>query len=509
MASAKSDSTAMIITLILFVALSIVLGVTTFIFHKAEEDAIVARDRAEEERVVAEEEAIKATEQLEELKQLVSADPVKPSVEIIMDEFKRHKEVYGETYDKFMRDGVRSNSEEENRAELTAEDVESSTYPLMLEFLIDANQEMYGWIDQKNKQIDDLEKTYDVDKKKLEDDKEQIQNQLEDMSEKVTKIQQQFSDDRQEHEDKYNKANEKLEKAQDKVAEVQIKSREKIDKVTETMNAQDKKLKTATNALSEARKIDLEAPDGEVVWVNQVDGTVYVDLGRYDGLRRQTTFSVYPRDVSNALNAEPKGTIEIVKVNDHMSVAKVTSDSLSNEHLLNPILKGDKVISTVFHRGEPEHFAIVGKIDIDGDNRSDLPLLLQLIERNGGIVDAFVNESGKVGGDARLSPATKFLVMGEKPTDRTEESLLNAYNKFVKSAMDNGIRILPLKDLLDHMGYEGQGRSVGLGRSANPDDFKDEESLRRPANDFNEGQRFRRAPSDFNEGQQFRRRPAS
>ena len=139
------------------------------------------------------------------------------------------------------------------------------------------------------------------------------------------------------------------------------------------------------------------------------------------------------------------------------------------------------MISTVFHRGQPEHFAIVGKIDIDGDNRSDLPLLLQLIERNGGIVDAFVNEAGKVGGDGKISPRTKFLVVGEKPTDKTEESLLNAYNKFVKIAMENGVRIMPLKDLLDHMGYEGQGRSVGLGRSANPDDFKDQRFRRRPA----------------------------
>ena len=42
MASVKSDSTPMIITLILFVVLSIVLGVTTFIFYKGEEDALIS-----------------------------------------------------------------------------------------------------------------------------------------------------------------------------------------------------------------------------------------------------------------------------------------------------------------------------------------------------------------------------------------------------------------------------------------------------------------------------------
>ncbi len=475
MASAKSDSTAMIITLILFVVLSIVLGVTTFIFHKAEEDAIVARDRAEEERMEAEEKTIEAQEKVDELKGLVGAkpDPAEPSVEMIMEEFKRHQQVYGETYERNKLSGV--------AAKPTEEDIDSSTYPLMLQYLIDANEELYGSITQKDEQFVEVEKSHAAEKEKLIAANEEIQRQLNGMSDKMQEIQSKFAEDRRKFEADYNKATDDLRKAQDKIAEIQDSSRRKINTVTEKMNEQDKKLKTTTTALSDSRKVDLEAPDGEVIWVNQVDGTVYVDLGRYDGLRRQTTFSVYPRDVSNALNAEPKGTIEIVKVNDHMSVAKITSDSLSNEHLLNPILKGDKVISTVFHRGQPEHFAIVGKIDIDGDNRSDLPLLLQLIERNGGIVDAFVNEAGKVGGDGKISPRTKFLVMGEKPTDKTEESLLNAYNKFVKIAMENGVRIMPLKDLLDHMGYEGQGRSVGLGRSANPDDFKDQRFRRRPA----------------------------
>jgi len=251
------------------------------------------------------------------------------------------------------------------------------------------------------------------------------------------------------------------------------------------MNEVDNQLSATTNALQNSRRVDLEAPDGEVIWVNQVDGTVYIDLGYQDGLRRQTSFSVYDHDVANALTAEPKGTIEVVQVKSDMSIAKVTSDIYAKDKLLNPILKGDKIISAIFHRGEPEQFAIVGKIDIDGDGRSDLPLLLRLIERNVGVVDAFVDESGNQGGSSKITPRTKYLVMGEKPTDKTKTEILDAYNDMVKLADDNGVRVIPLKDLLDHMGFEGQGRSVGLGRSANPDDFKpksgDQPFRRRPA----------------------------
>ena len=75
--------------------------------------------------------------------------------------------------------------------------------------------------------------------------------------------------------------------------------------------------------------------------------------------------------------------------------------------------------------------------------------------------------------------------MGEKPTDKTETEILDSYNDMVKLADNNGVRVIPLKDLLDHMGFEGQGRSVELGRNANPDDFKpksgDQPFRRRPA----------------------------
>ena len=93
-----------------------------------------------------------------------------------------------------------------------------------------------------------------------------------------------------------------------------------MNKVTEKINEVDNQLKVTTNALQNARQVDLEAPDGEVVWVNQVDGTVYIDLGYKDGLRRQTSFSVYDHDVSNALTAEPKGTLEVVQVKDDMAM---------------------------------------------------------------------------------------------------------------------------------------------------------------------------------------------
>ncbi len=473
MASVKAESTPIFIALILFVVLSIVLGVTTYMFYKGEEDAITARKEADKEREVAENETKEVQNKVDELKGLVGAppDPAGPTVEEIMQEYEQNQNVYGETYKR------------NKGTEL--DDPSASTYPLMLEYLIDMNKALFEQISQKGSQLAEIEQAHAAEKERLKTAHEATRKELGALSDEIKTNNEKFAQDRTAFEKKYEKATDDVRKAQDKITEIQDKSRRDMNKVTEKINEVDNQLKVTTNALQNARKIDLEAPDGEVVWVNQVDGTVYIDLGYQDGLRRQTSFSVYDHNVANALTAEPKGTLEVVHVNEDMSVAKITSDNFAKDKLLNPILKGDKIISAIFHRGEPDRFAIVGKIDIDGDGRSDLPLLLRLIERNGGVVDAFVDESGNKGGASKVTPRTKYLVMGEKPTDRTDPEILDAYNDMVALADNNGVRVIPLKDLLDHVGFEGQGRSVGLGRTADPDDFKpssgDKPFRRRPA----------------------------
>tara|TARA_Y100001978_G_C23691155_1_gene434885 strand:- start:575 stop:1999 length:1425 start_codon:yes stop_codon:yes gene_type:complete len=473
MASTKAESTPIFIALILFVVLSIVLGVTTFMFYKGEEDAITARREADAEREIAERATKETQKKVDQLKGLVGAppDPAGPTVEEIMQEYEQNQNVYGETYKR------------NNGSEL--DNPNASTYPLMLQYVMDMNKSLYEQISQKDTQLSEIEQAHAAEKERLKAAHELTRKDLNALSDEIKTNNEKFAQDRREFEKLYNEAKADVESAQDAIVKVQDESRRNMNKVTEKINEVDNQLKVTTNALQNARKVDLEAPDGEVIWVNQVDGTVYIDLGSKDGLRRQTSFSVYDHDVANALTAEPKATLEVVQVKDDMAIAKVTSDIFAKDKLLNPILKGDKVISAVFHRGQPERFAVVGKIDIDGDGRSDLPLLLRLIERNGGVVDAFVDESGNKGGSNRITPRTKYLVMGEKPTDKTKTEIFEAYNEMVAQADSKGVRVIPLKDLLDHMGFEGQGRSVGLGRSANPDDFKpkngDQPFRRRPA----------------------------
>ena len=316
MASTKAESTPIFIALILFVILSIVLGVTTFIFHKAEEDALTARRQADEKRTEAEEETREVQKRIDKMKELVGAkpDPANP-VEEIMESYKEDQNIFGETYDK---------NEANIPDDKKLEDSNTATYPLMLEYLVDMNKELHDQLDQKNSNIREINAAHAVEKTKLIASQKETQASLDALSNEIRTIRDTFAQDRIDFETKYKKATGDLRASQDKIAEIQDKSRRDMDTMTEKLNEVDNQLNVTTNQLQNARKIDLEAPDGEVVWVNQVDGTVYLDLGYRDGLRRQTTFSVYDHNVVNALTAEPKATLEIVRVDENMSMAKVT-----------------------------------------------------------------------------------------------------------------------------------------------------------------------------------------
>ena len=217
--------------------------------------------------------------------------------------------------------------------------------------------------------------------------------------------------------------------------------------------------------LDRVRNPSYEAPDGRVSWVNHANSVVWINLGLADGVRRQTTFSVINRDETRLQDAQPKGSIEIVRVIDrHLSEARITDETLND-----PILPGDLIHSPTFEPGRPVHFAIVGVIDVDGDKKSDRQLVLNLIAASGGVIDAEVDEEGKRTG--AISVQTDYLILGERPTEKTSQGLRDAYTLILDEAERFGIESMPVAKLLTYMGYRGEVRTVQLGRGASGEDL--------------------------------------
>jgi hypothetical protein len=227
------------------------------------------------------------------------------------------------------------------------------------------------------------------------------------------------------------------------------------------------KLERANRNLIETRKDEpgsFEVADGQITYVNQ-NGTVWLNLGTADSLRRQVTFSVFDADQHDAAKATKKGTLEVTKLmGDHMAEARITSDDPKN-----PMLPGDNIYSQVWHRGKQLHFALAGVVDIDGDGQSDIELAKELITLNGGILDAYEKDDGKVQGE--LTAITRYLVLGDIPDANVHGAMQGAFHEMSKTASSYGVQTITLPQFLDQMGYKPNERTVHLGVGSSARDF--------------------------------------
>ena len=138
--AAGKETTGLNIALIIFVMLTIILSVTTFIFFKENEQAQESKIAADQ-KYAEEENKRKARESdINELKQLVGKGPADP-IEDIMTEFKAHQQRFAATY-----------SEDSTKV-----------YPAIFETMMDSYLKLQDQVADYKKQVADLKASYDRD----------------------------------------------------------------------------------------------------------------------------------------------------------------------------------------------------------------------------------------------------------------------------------------------------------------------------------------------------------
>jgi hypothetical protein len=203
-------------------------------------------------------------------------------------------------------------------------------------------------------------------------------------------------------------------------------------------------------------KTDLfEHPDGYVKHVNQRQRLVWIDVGRADGLLRQTTFTIHDHDENGVSNSKPKGRIEIVSIDDHMAEARILEDSPAN-----PIIPGDIIHTPAWSPGQRVHFALAMKMDVNKDRIDDYDLVKSIIQLNGGVIDAELRADGTREGN--ISVSTRYFVEGEKPSDVTSSELMKKYVAFDEERERFSVQKIPLDRLLALMGWKAEERTVEL-----------------------------------------------
>lgn len=204
--------------------------------------------------------------------------------------------------------------------------------------------------------------------------------------------------------------------------------------------------------VSQIRKLqnkDLAAvPDGEITSISQRSRTVTINLGLSDGLHRQTTFNVYDEEVGDLTTAVPKAKIEVTRlVDQNLAEARILEDSLAD-----PILPHDKIYTSAWAPGRNIKFALAG-------NMPNRDAVRNLILLNGGEITAEVTDNGEYIGS--LSYDTRYLIRGDAPL---EGPAADAFNAIYSEAQSKGIEIMNYDKMLEYMGHRSEVKTVPLGR---------------------------------------------
>jgi hypothetical protein len=243
--------------------------------------------------------------------------------------------------------------------------------------------------------------------------------------------------------------------------EARDKDREKAQGEIDKLVAINNKIR---DELDEIKKESFEVADGTIRRVDNTSNMVWIDLGDADFLKPRMSFSVYDKNTPGVARtpADIKGKIEVTRIIDaHLAEAKII-----DENLYRPMAPGDFIYTPLWSPGRPEKFAVVGAIDLDGDGESDRDLFhKEMAVRGAAIVDE-VDDAGNRPTPA-INETIKFVIMGALP-DPTEAATEDEYKRMdlvLKQAKDMrnearlyGVRIIPLNAFLDYIGYKPKRR---------------------------------------------------
>ena len=201
--------------------------------------------------------------------------------------------------------------------------------------------------------------------------------------------------------------------------------------------------------------------DGQIVRVAPRLDTAFIDIGRADGLTNNRTFSVYDNSVTDFKNGTKKGDIEVVRVFEFRSEARII-----DENPVDPILPGDHILTPSWDPGFTIQFALSGRFDLDGDRFDDTEKLVRLIEQNGGKVVARHDEKGNITG--KITPEVRYLVegnealVGGQDDDPDAGKILTAIRKLNAEAEENTVQVIDLQKLLNRLGVPAQSKTKQL-----------------------------------------------
>jgi hypothetical protein len=432
---ARSDNQNLQIFLIVFVILTLVLAVTTFMFFRSYSDASTQLKAAQEQAAKDAQQARTTQQDINKAMELIGV-PIETKVSDLE---------------------TKLNDPEKGDKKLLMASVpaDKQSYRRALEHIVQGTlQETLGALDEEKAKVADLTNKALMREQEVAKQVQQFQEQLAAAKKDLASEQAKFSDERA----RLNKEKESLASAlQAKQAEMTEFASEKAKEI-EGFNEQNRLLTLRntelTDQIGSLTNETFEVADGQVRNVAFDSKAVWINLGSKDSLRPQVTFSVYGHEANDVARQAAKAKIEVTRIlGPSLAEARIVEDDPKN-----PITSGDLIYTPLWHPGRNERFALAGFMDLDGDDLSDRPFVRDLIAAAGGIIDAEVADDGKTSGE--MSIQTRYLVLGDE-----EEKINQAMSDLKLEARTLGVETITLEKFLDHVGWKDPKRVWRFGET--------------------------------------------
>jgi len=187
--------------------------------------------------------------------------------------------------------------------------------------------------------------------------------------------------------------------------------------------------------------------DGRVLSINELERTVLLDMGSTRGLRPGLVLRVYDPGDARPQAGDFKAVVEVVAIESSaLARARIRSSSVGN-----PILGGDRVATSLWSPDQAFEAVIVGFVQLDVDPKQDLDRLEELVTRINGRVEPSVSSTTTLVIDAGLPKSPGGVLeraAGWRATDEARR------DKQIKEARRLGIRVVGVDTFLDMMGLD-------------------------------------------------------
>jgi hypothetical protein len=475
--AAANESQGLKIAVAVFVTLTVVLAVTTYFAYSSYDQALAQKTDAETK---ARESQASATSVLRDLEDLATEAGYDKQVKAgeyatAKEQMKKDKAALNERLAamngtiKQMVDAARANGASPQKVE----ELSAAADQIVAQLATEPNQSFLSRQARMLELVDNMTQlvtSYSLDNEKLRKDLADVNGINAEQLKVTTARADEAEQGKARAETETQTVNQQLHDQVDKLGTDLAAKVEEVTKLTSQIEQMKteyaKTMRDLTPALRSVREenerkadVMLDKANGRITYVDNTRGEVRTDLTRRDGGYPQLVLRVFDRDSPGLPTDKPKGTIELISVNDSYSIGRIVKTEQTHE----PIRYGDQIYSPSFGK---KTYALIGKIDIDRDGVDDREDLKRLIRASGGEVTYDLPPTNVGRESGKLTPLTTWYVQdGRDPirgvlakkgvgSDELDGTFYAKQRDALRLARLEGIRPIAIQRLLDLLGYE-------------------------------------------------------